>query len=128
MVIGDRIRAIREAKKLSHGDIEHRSGLLRCYTSRIENGHTVPSVETLEKFARALEVPTYQLFYDGDAPPKAARLAGPRSDENVWGSNGKDAKMLGQFCRALARMTELRRQLLLALAHGMARGNRQHQN
>lgn len=53
MLVGERIRAMREAKNLSQGDIEHRSGLLRCYTSRIENGHTVPSVETLEKFARA---------------------------------------------------------------------------
>jgi len=124
MLIGNRIRAMREAKKLSQGDIEHRSGLLRCYTSRVENGHTVPSVETLEKFARALEVPTYQLFYDGDAPPKAARLGGPRSDENLWGSTGKDAKMLRQFCRALARMTERRCQHLFALAHAMARRNR----
>ena len=59
MLIGDRLRAIREAKKLSQGDIERRSGLLRPYLSRIEN-HTVPSVETLEKLARALEVPLYQ--------------------------------------------------------------------
>lgn len=124
MVIGDRIRAIREAKKLSQGDIEHRSGLLRCYTSRVENGHTVPSVETLEKYARALEVPTYQLFYDGDEPPKALRLPRPRSNEDLWGSRGKDAKMLGQFCRALAGMTERRRLHLYALAHAMAQRNR----
>lgn len=125
MVIGDRIRAIREAKKLSQGDIEQRSGLLRCYTSRIENGHTVPSLETVEKFARALEVPTYQLFYDGDVPPKALRLPRPRSDADLWGSTGKDAKMLGQFCRTLARMTDRRRQHLLALAQRMARRSRQ---
>ncbi len=124
MLVGERIRAIREAKKLSQGEIEHRSGLLRCYTSRVENGHTVPSVDTLEKFARALEVPTYQLFYDGDAPPKAARFAPPRRGEDLWGSTGRDARMLGEFCRALARMTERDRNLLLAAAHGMARRNR----
>lgn len=128
MLVGERIRAIREAKKLTQGDIEHRSGLLRCYTSRVENGHTVPSVETLEKYARALEVPTYQLFYDGDAPPKAPRLRRSRSDENLWGSAGKDAKMLGRLCRALARMTERDRNLLLAAAHGMARHSRSGQN
>jgi transcriptional regulator with XRE-family HTH domain len=44
MVIGDRLRALREEKKLSQGDIEHRTGLLRCYISRVENGHTVPAV------------------------------------------------------------------------------------
>jgi transcriptional regulator with XRE-family HTH domain len=53
MIIGDRLCAIREQKNLSQGDIEHRCGLLRCYISRVENGHTVPNVETLEKWARA---------------------------------------------------------------------------
>jgi len=123
MVVGERIRAIREAKKLTQGDIEHRAGLLRCYTSRIENGHTVPSL-TLEKFARALEVPLYQLFYEGEAPPKAPRLPRSRIDEDLWGSIGKDSRMLGQFCRALAHMTDRRRQHLFTLAQAMARQNR----
>src|SRR4029077_20052392 len=57
MIIGDRLRALREEKKLSQGDIEKRTGLLRCYISRVENGHTVPAIETLEKMARALECP-----------------------------------------------------------------------
>ena len=61
MVICDRLRELREEKKLSQGDIEKRTGLLRCYISRVENGHTVPTVETLEKMARALEVPLYRL-------------------------------------------------------------------
>ena len=73
MIIGDRLRVLREQKKFSQGEIEKRTGLLRCYISRVENGHTVPAVETLEKFARALEVPLYQLFYDGDEPPKLLR-------------------------------------------------------
>ena len=59
MIIGDRIRGMREEKKLSQGDIEKRTGLLRCYISRVENGHTVPAIETLEKIARALECPLY---------------------------------------------------------------------
>jgi transcriptional regulator with XRE-family HTH domain len=61
MLIGDRLRALREQKHLSQGHIEKRTGLLRCYVSRVENGHTVPSVSTLEKWARALEVPLYQI-------------------------------------------------------------------
>jgi transcriptional regulator with XRE-family HTH domain len=68
MDIGHRLTSLREEKKLSQGDIEKRTGLLRCYVSRVENGHTVPAVETLEKFARALEVPLYQLMYDGAEP------------------------------------------------------------
>src|SRR5713101_9258641 len=68
MLIGERLRQVRESKKLSQGDIEHRTGLIRAYISRVENNHTVPAIETLEKFARALQVPLYQLFYDGDEP------------------------------------------------------------
>jgi len=64
MLIGERLREIRDAGKLSQGDIERRTGFVRPYISRVENGYTVPSVETLEKFDRVLEVPLYALFYD----------------------------------------------------------------
>ena len=62
MVIGDRLRALREEKKFTQGEIEKRTGLVRAYISRVEHGHTVPAVETLEKFARALEMPLYLLL------------------------------------------------------------------
>src|ERR1035437_6480358 len=97
VIIGERLRALREEKKFSQGEIEKRTGLLRCYTSRVENGHTVPSVETLEKFARALEVPMYQLFYDGEQPPKLPNLPKRRSADDIkWGSKGEDARMLAK--------------------------------
>src|SRR2546430_7708003 len=84
---------MREEKKLSQGDIEKRTGLLRCYISRVEYGHTGPAVETLEKLARAFEVPLYQLFYEGQEPPVLPNLLKHRSsDEGVWGSSGKDAR------------------------------------
>lgn len=70
MVIGDKLKQLREIKKLSQGDIEKRTGLLRCYVSRVKNGHTVPSVDTLEMLARALEVPMYRLFTDKDRVEK----------------------------------------------------------
>src|SRR5260370_40727691 len=69
VIIGERLRVLREQKKFSQGDIEKRTGLLCAYVSRVENVHTVPAVETLEKFARALEVPMHQLFYSGREPP-----------------------------------------------------------
>ena len=85
MLIGDRLRELRDTKKLSQGDIEKRSGLLRCYISRVENGHTVPSVETLEKMARALEVPMYQLFYDGEeSPPTVGKYTQPHGKKMAW--------------------------------------------
>ena len=69
MIIGARIRWFREQKGLSQRDIEERTGLLRCYISRVENGHTIPSLDTLERLTSALEIPLYQLFYEGDEPP-----------------------------------------------------------
>ena len=125
MIIGDRLRALREAKKLSQGDIEKRTGLLRCYISRVENGHTVPAIETLEKLARAMEVPLYQLFYDGEEPPKVPNL--PKrttADDIAWGSAGQDRRVLDQFRRLLRRVDEPDRKLLLHMAQKMARPTR----
>ena len=122
MVIGDRLRELREQKQLSQGDIEKRTGLLRCYVSRVENGHTVPAVETLEKFARALEVPVYQLFYDGEEPPKLPNILKRKSSgEIAWGSEGKDAKFLNKLRRLLGKANENDRKLILYTLQKMAR-------
>jgi transcriptional regulator with XRE-family HTH domain len=122
MVIADRLRALREAKNLSQGDIEKRTGLLRCYISRVENGHTVPAIETLEKMARAMEVPMYRLFYDGEEPPKLPNLPKRNArDDNAWGSSGRDAKMLDQFRRALGRTDGRDLKILFFMAQKMAR-------
>jgi len=72
MILGTRIRKLREAKNLSQADVEKRTGLTRSYISRVEKGHTVPSLETLERLAAAVEVPLYQLFYEGDDLPDVA--------------------------------------------------------
>lgn len=120
MVIGDRLKELREDKDLSQGDIEERTGLLRCYISRVENGHTVPAIETLEKMARALGVPMYQLFYDGEKPPKPLNL--PKTKPTgEWGESGKDAKTLQRFRTFLGRTSEKDRKTLLFMAQKMAR-------
>jgi transcriptional regulator with XRE-family HTH domain len=123
MFIGDRLREFREAKHLSQGDIEKRTGLLRSYLSRVENGHTAPSVETLAKWARALEVPLYQLFYEGEKPPALPHLAsGKKGEAFAWGSTGKDARYLAKLTRALSRMSARDRALLFVAARRMVRG------
>jgi transcriptional regulator with XRE-family HTH domain len=125
MTIGNRLRDLREQKLLSQGDIEKRTGLLRCYISRVENGHTVPSIETLEKLARALEVPMYQLFYEGEEPPKLPNLPKRKTGDDIaWGNAGKDAKMLGQFRRLLGRTNEKNQKVLLFMAQKMAQSGR----
>jgi transcriptional regulator with XRE-family HTH domain len=120
MLIGRKLRELREAKNLSQGDLEERTGLLRCYTSRVENGHTVPAVETLEKYARALEVPLYKLFYDGKGKVKKLDLPAAKKDEALWGAKGKAHRELRLFAGALSRMNDRKRKLLLGMAQKMA--------
>ena len=121
-MVGERLRVLREAKKFSQGEIEKRTGLLRSYVSRVENGHTVPAVETLEKFARALEVPMYQLFYDGEEPPKLPYLPKRKSAGDIaWGSSGRDARWLTKFRGLLSRTEESDRKILMFMAQKMAR-------
>ena len=124
MVIGDRLRALREERNYSQGEIEKRTGLLRCYISRVENGYTVPAVETLEKFARALEIPLYQLLYDGENPPELPNhLKKRKNGKPEWGSTGKDARTLMQFRKLLGKTGEQDKLLLLSIARKMARRN-----
>ena len=122
MIIGDRLRALREEKKLSQSDIERRTGLLRCYISRVENGHTVPAIETLEKMARAFEVPLYQLLYDGEEPPVLPDLLKRKpSEEPAWGSSGKEARYLKKLRALLAKTDKEHRKLVLHMAQKMVR-------
>lgn len=121
MLIAERLRGLREKKKLSQGDIEKRTGLLRCYISRVENGHTVPSMETLEKFARAMDVPLYHLFYDGERPPKMPNaLKFKPSSRTEWGFSGKSARILDRFRILLQKLGNKDRELLLFMAQRMA--------
>ena len=120
MVIGNRLKELRESKELSQGDIEKRTGLLRCYISRLENGHTVAAVATLEKMARALEVPMYRLFHDGEAPTSLRKLKPPKNDE--FGSTGGEAGYLSKLCRLLAKMEPGDQKRLLHMAQKVARG------
>jgi len=115
MIIGSRLKSLREAKNLSQGDLEARTGLLRCYTSRVENGHTVPSLETLEKFARALEIPMYQLMYDGDKPPAPPKKAKNHA-RNSWESSRAGLRLMDKLIPLIAKMNQPDRNLILFLA------------
>src|SRR5579872_3929035 len=122
MIIGDRLREVREARNYSQAEIEKRTGLLRCYLSRVENGHTVPAIETLEKLARALDMPLYQLLYDGDQPPKQdVPAAWTESTSNAWGSSGKDLRFMRKLRHLLSKMEPQDRALLLFTVQQMAK-------
>ena len=124
MNVGERLRRLRGLGMLSQGDIEKRTGLLRCYISRVENGLTIPSVPTLEKLAQALEVPLYQFFYDREGPPEPPIL--PRqsaTQRNRWKKSAKAVRILEQLGSLLSSMDDGYRCLLLSLAKRMVRNS-----
>jgi transcriptional regulator with XRE-family HTH domain len=123
MTIGTRLRQLREQKQMSQGDIEERTGLLRCYVSRVENGHTVPSLETLERFAGVLDVPLYQLFFSGDEAPPTPNLTPRTTLDELTGDNGGkgiDAQFLFKLKNLLGRLAEPDRDVILSLAKRLA--------
>jgi transcriptional regulator with XRE-family HTH domain len=123
VLIGQRLRQLREQKGLSQGDIEKASGLLRCYISRVEHGHTVPSLETLERFATALDVPLYRFFYTGEDTPPTPNLTPRKTLEELAddpGALGSDARLLLKLKGVIARMVESDRAFLLDFARKLA--------
>ncbi|MGA2475104.1 MAG: helix-turn-helix transcriptional regulator [Terriglobia bacterium] len=122
MVIGTRLKKLREDRSLSQGDIEKRTGLLRCYISRVENGHTVPSLETLERLAAALEIPLYHLFYEGDGEPVLPNLSKRRTTEELVldAEQEKEVRFFEKVKRLLSKIDEKDRQLLLYMAQKLA--------
>ena len=87
--------------------------------SRVENGHTVPAIETLEKMARALEVPMYRLFHAGEVPAGLSKLKPPK--DNEFGSKGSEADYFSKLRRLLAKMELGDQKLLLHMAQKVAR-------
>ena len=125
MLIGQRIRQLREQRGLSHADLQNASGLSKSYISRVEHGHTVPSLETLEKFAAALDLPLYRLFYEREEPPPTPHLTPRRTLEELaeeLATGGLRAKFLLKFRTLLSRMTESDRRFLMKVAKKLAIG------
>ena len=123
MLIGQRLREIREARNMSQLEISEATGLVQPYVSRVENGHTIPGVETLEKWASALKIPLYQILYDGEEPPKPLKLSGNHTSE-LWGNSARDSHALKRLRQFLAKMTDHERELLLSLAGRMTSRSR----
>jgi transcriptional regulator with XRE-family HTH domain len=121
MMMGDRLRKLREERKLTQADIGNSTGLTRFYISRLEHGHAVPYLFTLEKIARALHVPLYELFYEeGETPNPPVPLKLQQSSESLWGGRGKSVKQLARLRRALSKLDSADLRRLMQLARKMA--------
>jgi transcriptional regulator with XRE-family HTH domain len=110
MKIGMMIRGYRLQKGMSQGDIEKRTGLLRCYLSRVENGHTIPSLDTLSKIAYALDVPLAQFFTEDSL----------RHDLDTQRLNDDELRFLTQIRRYSTNLNDSDRKLLLAMVKKFA--------
>jgi transcriptional regulator with XRE-family HTH domain len=121
--IGKRLRTLRECKHVSHEEIQKRTGLHCSYTSRVEGGRAVPTVKTLEKFARALELPLSELLYEGEKPFTLPNRKTLKDDSKPFAASGKDAKMMAKLRRLLAHTNAKNQGLLLHMAQKMARRN-----
>ncbi len=108
--IGTTIRAQRLQKGLSQGDIEKKTGLLRCYLSRVENGHTVPSLDTLSKIALALDLPIAQFFADDTLGRQL----------NTQKLSDEELRFLTQIRRYSSNLNESDRKLLLTMVKKFA--------
>ena len=113
MNIGETIRNYRLQKGMSQGDIEKRTGLLRCYLSRVENGHTIPSLDTLAKIASAMEVALAQ-FFAGDHSDNGAKQLPQLSEDEI--------RFLTQIRRYSSSLNDSDRKLVLAMVKKMAAG------
>ena len=110
MNIGDTIRNFRLQRSMSQGDIEKRTGLLRCYLSRVENGHTIPSLDTLAKIASAMDVPLSQFFAEGHSNGHKGL---PQLSED-------EVRFLSQIRRYAVNLNDSDRKLVLAMVKKMA--------
>jgi len=122
VIIGERLRAFREYKALSQVDMEKRTGLFSSYISRVENGHTIPTLETLTRFARALEVPVFHLVYEEDDPYPPPTLPGNGASIEVYVKlSRKDTRLLKHLNLLFSQLRDGDRQLLFALARRMVK-------
>ncbi|HEV2113460.1 MAG TPA: helix-turn-helix transcriptional regulator [Terriglobales bacterium] len=112
MNIGETIRSYRLEKNMSQGDIEKRTGLLRCYLSRVENGHTIPSLDTLAKIAGAMEMPLGQFFTDGPMDNGVVK-AMPRLTED-------EVRFLSQIRRYSSNLNDSDRKIVLTMVRKLA--------
>jgi transcriptional regulator with XRE-family HTH domain len=112
--IGEVIRSYRGDRGLSQGDIERRTGLLRCYLSRVENGHTVPSLETLAKIAEAMEISLADFFPGSDTPQdrETRKVLGELSEEEI--------RFLADIKKYSTTLSEDDKKLVLAMIRKMA--------
>jgi transcriptional regulator with XRE-family HTH domain len=112
--IGEVIRSYRGQRGLSQGDIERRTGLLRCYLSRVENGHTVPSLETLAKIAEAMEIALADFFPGAETPRDrdTQKMLGELSEDEI--------RFLSEIKKYSTTLSDGDKRLVLAMIRKMA--------
>jgi transcriptional regulator with XRE-family HTH domain len=88
--------------------------LLRCYLSRVENGHTVPSLETLAKIAEAMEISLADFFPGTETPrdKETQKMLGELSQDEI--------RFLAEIKKYSTTLSEGDKRLVLAMIRKMA--------
>lgn len=120
VLLAQRLREIRERKGLSQGDISRLMVVRRAYISRVESAEHMPPLRILQRWARVLEVPLYQLFYGGKTPPERLQILTPEVT-TLAAANGSHGRYFGELGRLLRRLTESERKFLLEMAEAIHR-------
>ena len=94
--------------------------MLRTFISRVENGHSMPSLDTLERFATALDVPLYQLFCEAEGSTALPNLTPGDGTREEPGPDRSDDRFLLELKGLATRMAESDRTLLLDFANRLA--------
>src|SRR5579862_6577488 len=112
--IGEVIKTYRSQRGLSQGDIERRTGLLRCYLSRVENGHTVPSLETLARIAGAMKISLADFFPGADSEQDR------ETRKILSGLSKEEIRLLTEIQKCSATLSKDDKNLFLGVIRKMA--------
>jgi transcriptional regulator with XRE-family HTH domain len=121
--VGTRICAERKARNLSQADLERRCGLARCRISWLEHGRAIPTIETLERIADALEIPVHRLLLEDQGHARESSLPVDSRKQGSGRQGKKGARVFGELRRHLRRMCDEDKVLLVFIAEKMAGRN-----
>lgn len=71
--LGTRIRALRQARHLTLRDVAERAGVTESFLSQVERDVTSPSIATVQRIARALDLSIGQLFAEDHETGRVVR-------------------------------------------------------
>ena len=116
--VGEKIREIRESRKLSVRTLAGAAGFSPSFISQVENGHASPSIGSLERIAGVLGITLAEFFSDGEQRSSSVdRQAKRQRWESMWSK--AEISRLGHESSPI-------RAMMMTVAPGGSSGKRPH--